>query len=280
MNGCEYLASGEIELYFYGELDAREHAAIERHVKGCCECRRALDDLVTIRAALSTRPVVAAPQDGDWSGFMSKLDAAIAVERETVRVVPFVAASRSRPFVRYAQMAIAALVALATMSVVYVIRGDRREPATNVPAESTNATATAPASAPAGSPVSAVPASLSSGDTSPRAAFVALSEQHFERSKLVVLGLANKDARRANVSDWKYERQLASALLSDTRLYRLAAEDRGYTAIAKVMGDLELVLLQTSSSARPVSSDLQQIQRLIAKRDLISSMDAVTASGL
>ena len=46
---------------------------------------------------------------------------------------------------------------------------------------------------------------------------------------------------------------LASDLLNDTRLYRLAAEERGMKQIAGVMGDLELVLLQTSLAdvARP-----------------------------
>ena len=73
-----------------------------------------------------------------------------------------------------------------------------------------------------------------------------LSEQHFERSKLVVLGLATKDPAQTRRSDWAYERELATSLLNDTRLYRLAAEDRGMTSLAGVMRDLELVLLQTS----------------------------------
>ena len=82
-------------------------------------------------------------------------------------------------------------------------------------------------------------------------AFAALSEQHFERSKLVVLGLANKDARKAGGDDWAYERGLASNLLNDTRLYRLAAEERGMKTLAGVMGDLEIVLLQTSLADAP-----------------------------
>ena len=41
------------------------------------------------------------------------------------------------------------------------------------------------------------------------AAFTAMSEQHFERSKLVVLGLATKDPRAGN-GDWAYERELAT----------------------------------------------------------------------
>lgn len=119
-----------------------------------------------------------------------------------------------------------------------------------------------------------MPPSERSGD----AAFAALSEQHFERSKLVVLGLANKDPQRAREADWAYERGLATNLLSDTRLYRQAAEARGLRTLAGVMGDLEIVLLQTSLAEAPDAGTLEQIQRLIHKRDLVTKMD-VTAAG-
>jgi hypothetical protein len=107
------------------------------------------------------------------------------------------------------------------------------------------------------------------------AGFEALSEEHFERSKLVVLGLATKDPADRQASDWTYERELASSLLQDTRMYRLAAEDRGRTDIAGVMRDLEIVLLQTSMTDEKDPSALPQIQRLIRKRDLLEKMDAV-----
>ena len=106
------------------------------------------------------------------------------------------------------------------------------------------------------------------------AAFAALSEQHFERSKLVVLGLANKDPQHVRQADWAYERGLASDLLSDTRVYRQAAEERGMKTLAGVMSDLELVLLQTSLAEAPDGDALEQIQRLIYKRDLVTKMDA------
>jgi hypothetical protein len=105
-------------------------------------------------------------------------------------------------------------------------------------------------------------------------AFTALSEQHFERSKLVVFGLANKETRKDGGEDWAYERGMASDLLNDTRLYRLAAEERGMTQIAGVMADLELVLLQTSLADVPDRAALAQIQRLIRKRDLVTKIES------
>jgi hypothetical protein len=152
-------------------------------------------------------------------------------------------------------IAMAALLALVTISVVVAVRS--------------RSAATSPA------PLAAerLPAPAAGVD----AAFAALSEEHFERSKLVVLGLVTKDPERATARDWTYERQLASSLLTDTRMYRLAAEDRGLASIASVMRDLELVLLQTSLTDDTDPASLGQIQRLIRKRDLIEKMDAVTA---
>lgn len=67
--------------------------------------------------------------------------------------------------------------------------------------------------------------------------------------------------------------------MSDTRLYRQAAEARGMRTLAGVMGDLEIVLLQTSLAAAPDVDALGQIQRLIHKRGLVTKMD-VTGAGL
>jgi hypothetical protein len=116
--------------------------------------------------------------------------------------------------------------------------------------------------------------------TSKDAGFAAMTEEHFERSKLVVLGLATKDPAHETPADWAYERELASSLLDDTRLYRLAAEDRGLDSLAGVMKDLELVLLQTSLTDAKDPSSLPQLQRLIRRRDLIEKMDVVTTKGL
>lgn len=276
MTGCTQVESGRIELYFYDELEAGERASMARHVASCADCRLALEDLAIIRDALATRPVVSAPPDGDWSGFMSRLNDAVAAERpaRSLAGVPPASAAvdggegspgaprpagvRAAPY-----LAMAALLALVTMSVAYVARTGRgrERPVPTVahvsPPEGT--TAAPPASEPDGAAI--------------QAAFTLLSEQHLERSKLVVLGLANKDARRARREDWEYERELASDLLTDTRLYRMAAEERGLKTIADVMRDLELVLLQTSLAAQPGPEDLAQIQRLIDKRDLVTKIE-------
>jgi hypothetical protein len=276
MTGCQRQESGDVELYFYDELEPAERSAVESHLRSCGECRRAFDELSTIRSALAARPRIDAPPDGDWAAFMRRLDEAVRFDRhldETVRggawtpprVVPIGRVSRRATYTAY--LAMAALLTLVTSGLVFVARSTPRPTPSSASAQARAPAPIAPALAPA------------APEPSTDAAFAALSEQHFERSKLVVLGLANKDPHHARETDWAYERGLATNLLSDTRLYRMAAEARGMKTLASVMGDLELVLLQTSLADAPEAGVLEQIQRLIHKRDLVTRMDVAATTG-
>lgn len=267
MTTCRVLGSGDIELYFYGEIDLAGRHRIEEHLEACRDCREALDELRVIRRALSALPDVSSPPDGDWSGFMTRLDAAVdrqppaAVVEFRQRAEPVSAAPVSMRNAYLGYAAVAAMLALVTLGIVRGLR--------DVPAPVTQVLA----------PIGAgqqEPASTRAARNPEVAGFTALTEQHFERSKLVVLGLATKDPEQASPADWTYERQLASSLLDDTRLYRLAAEGRGMDAVAGVMRDLELVLLQTSLSETADPETLAQIQRLIRKRDLLTKMNVLT----
>jgi Putative zinc-finger len=269
MMTCAVQAAGTIELYFYGELPLSERPGVEAHLEHCAECRQALDDLTLIRAALSSRPDVATPPGGDWSAFMTRLDRAIQqpngqlVEIDSHRSRRGTAAlgRRLAPY-----LAVAALLALATTAALLVSSKARQRDEDRPPV-----VATGPAReltpAPAAAPIA------------PDAALVSLSGQHFQRSKLVVLGLATRDAAKPGKDDWAYERELATTLLGDTRLYRQAAEERGMDGLAGVMRDLELVLLQTSMSQEPDRESLEQLQRLIRRRDLLTKMNVVYAGG-
>jgi hypothetical protein len=262
---CDVQAAGTIELYFYGELPPADRVAVQAHVSGCPECRLALDDLSVIRAALGGRPDVATPPGGDWSGFMGRLNAAVVADQSR----PMAAAGHSadmtsgspnpagRRFAPY--LALAATLALLAAGVIAVLhqRAETRDTASLL----------RPGAAPE-LPPAVLPANRAA---EPDPALMAVSGQHFERSKLVVLGLTTKTG---GDDDWSYERGLASSLLSDTRLYRLAAEERGMQPLAEVMGDLELVLLQASMADDPTEASLHHLQRLIQRRDLLTKMDA------
>jgi hypothetical protein len=264
MSECHVHASGAIELYFYGELEGAERDEVARHVRACALCRQTLEELALIRSALDGRPDVSSPPGGDWTAFMRRLDVSVSQERrrqQAAGAVVFGAPRAARPavlrpsFAGY--LAMAALLALVTVSVLFVARS-REIAAPSSEPSAANASAAAPR-----------PAEIDP-------ALATISEQHFRNSKLVLLGLTTKDAETPE--SWAYERERAGALLDDTRLYRLAAENRGMTRLAGVMRDLELVLLQTSMSDRADAGALARIQRLIRKRDLLEQMDTVTVA--
>jgi hypothetical protein len=280
MTACELRNMPDVEMYFYGELDAVDRLRVEQHVRACAECRQRLDDLHAIRAALAARPAVQAPPAGDWSGFMRRLDAELtrvgapsnvrAAEASNLRTLePANAGALESPTLETQSpwnlrtlVAFAAMLALATFGVVIAMRS-RPAPSAQL------AVATPP-------PISAptVPARAAHGDRALREG----SLEHLERSKLVVLGLATRDPH-ARVQDWQYERALAGTLLTDTRLYRQAAIQDGATDVARVMRDLETVLLEASMSDRTDAAALERVQRLIAKRDLLMKMQVMATAG-
>jgi hypothetical protein len=262
MTRCEIHDAGSVELFFYDELSVSERASVEWHIRGCRVCQTALEELQVIRTALATRPVVRGPASGDWSAFMERLDRAVRLQPQAPVVVPFTAAP---PVVRHqfvGLLATAALLTVVAIGVFFASQASRR----------------------AIDPGETLPTAIAGGvleEASPiQTGLASVGARHLERSKLVILGLATREPGEAATSNWAYERELATSLLNDTRLYRMAAEERGLTSLAGVMRDLELVLLQTSMAEAGDETALPQIQRLIRKRGLVQKMDAVGTTGL
>lgn len=262
---CDIQSAGTIELYFYGELAPDERAGLQAHLNQCAECRHALEDLSIIRAALATRPDVATPRGGDWSAFMERLDSSIQrlSEDSTATGTSRWAFPLRRRAVAFAAMS--ALLTLVTASVLVLFNRDGAVP--QAPPQATVPSPTAQTQA------------VNSTTAAPDPGLLSLSGSHFERSKLVVLGLATRDSGSLRPSEWSRERERAAALLHDTRLYRMAAEERGMNTLAGVMRDLELVLLQTSMSEESDPASIEQLQRLIRRRDLLTKMNVVSTAG-
>ena len=273
MTMCELFDSPDVEMYFYGELDPLDRGRVEIHLRGCEPCRQRLDDLHAIRRALASRPVVDAPPAGDWSGFTRRLDEAVARTPEPSNLRTFESPDSKlktlEPWNRRTLIAVAATLALVTAGVLVTARF-RTAPIANL-AVSGNAKAGEAGPAKAGE-VGAVRA------VRPDRTLREGSAEHLERSKLVVLGLATRDPHTRS-RDWQYERALAATLLTDTRLYRQAAIHDGADDVARVMRDLETVLLEASMSDKNDGAALERVQRLIAKRDLVVKMQVMAAAG-
>jgi hypothetical protein len=253
---CVRQQAGTPDLYFYEELPAPERLDFHAHLRGCAECRRALEDLRTIRAALAGQPDIAEPAGGDWSRFTSRLEAGLARAPGAGAIrwtTPPAAPARGRRAAPW--LGLAAMLALVTASVLVI---QRERPAI------------APRVASASPGVDVQPGAL------PDPALLSVSDHHFQRSKLVLLGLATMDTATGDDSQWAYERALANSLLDDTRLYRLAAETRGMPALAGVMRDLEVVLLEAAMSDGPDRATMRHVQDLIRRRDLLTRMDVTS----
>jgi len=261
MTRCELTDSPDVELYFYGELTGSDRARVDAHLRRCDACRERLDDLHAIRRALADRPVVDAPPAGDWSGFMRRLDTACSARpgdsARSVYSVYSVAGVRAVRSVAYSVAAVAAMLAIIAFGIYAAMRARPTPPPPRQVAT-----------------VEKPPPVTPTADTSLREA----TAEHLERSKLVVLGLTALDPKQTHSADWKYERQLAGSLLDDTRLYREMAQERGMNDVARVMRDLETVLIETSMSDNADREALSRVQRLIAKRDLVVKMQLVATN--
>jgi len=92
---------------------------------------------------------------------------------------------------------------------------------------------------------------------------------HLERSQMVLAELSNAPDHKGKL-DISDERQLASELLDDNRLYRQTARSTGDTAVANVLDDLERVLIEIAHSPTEVSSDqLEDLRQQIEERGLL-----------
>jgi anti-sigma factor RsiW len=142
MKPCVLVDAPDIELYFYGELDANERARVEAHLRACDACRQRLDDLHAIRRALAARPAVEAPPAGDWSGFMRRLDESVSpVPRDSAQSASSAAGDSAYSVYSGARVA-AALAAMLLVTALGVFVAARLG---HAPAATQNATAVAPA---------------------------------------------------------------------------------------------------------------------------------------
>ena len=258
----------DVVLYFYDEMEPAERSRAAAHVRQCADCRQRLDELGAIRSALASRPQVDAPPAGDLSGFMRRLDEAVNPNQNLNPNLgtrePGTLEPRTPAWTVRHVAAMAAMVALVTIGVLTAARFRAASPARNTTTVS--------------GPVMGSEAGATNASLTPEQSLREVSLEHLERSKLVVLGLATRDPRETSSADWQYERSLAGTLLPDTRLYRMAAQDRGVSDVARVMRDLETVLLEASLSDHSDRDALGRVQRLISKRDLVVKMQVMAGS--
>jgi hypothetical protein len=93
---------------------------------------------------------------------------------------------------------------------------------------------------------------------------------HLERSRMVLVELANAGAPAAGRLDISYEQKTAEDLLESNRLYRQTAATNGDVATAALLEELERVLLEIAHSPSEVSArQLEELRRQIEDRGIL-----------
>lgn len=120
MNDKHETISEQLSDYLDGELEARDQAAVEQHLSGCVNCRKALAGLRTV--VNTARELPAAPVDIDlWRGIETR------IQGDASRAVPFAPPPR-RTFAFTLPQLAAAGIALVMMSGGLVYFAGARQP--------------------------------------------------------------------------------------------------------------------------------------------------------
>ncbi len=120
MNDSHQTFTDQLSDYLDDELDPRERAAVDAHLAGCSECRRALGQLRMVVDQASQLPATP-PATDLWEGIVTRIGVP-----HTAPVLPFVRAPR-RTFSFTLPQLVAAGIALVVISggLVYVARSGR-----------------------------------------------------------------------------------------------------------------------------------------------------------
>ena len=220
----------DLVLHHYGESD--DPAALGAHLAGCPDCRAALDD---VRATLGAVEAEEPPERGPGYGAQvwERIEPRLAAERE--------AASRLPTLGRRLLWG----GALAAGLVAAVLLG-RYLPRPEVPGPAGEG-----ASAPARERV-----------------LLAAVGDHLERSMVVLLELLNAEPRTS--LDVSAEQRSAQDLLSANRLYRQTAVRAGEAGVARVLEELERVLVEVASGPSELEpEDVEALRRRIETQGVV-----------
>ena len=272
MTVCDLLDSPDIELYFYDELDAAERARVEAHMRGVRRVppapRRSARDPARARLAPRRRCAAGGRLVGLHAparcGGGARDDAGgparspMPSRRRPCRDRAWGRAAPRWPSPRRWRWSPSASRSRRAYRAV-AGAGDRGSPATaRRPARSAGRLRRRRTRTPIARCRKSAPSTSSARSSS-------CSDSR----------RAIRSARRRPTGNTSA--QLAGTLLTDTRLYRLRRRSAALTDVARVMRDLETVLLETSMSDKPDRDALERVQRLIRKRDLVVKMQVVAA---
>jgi len=227
----KHMTEEELIAYRDGEASGRE--GFDSHLKECADCRREMERIEAVFAALDTMPV---PDPGEDFG-----------RRVWQQIAPRLPEKRApwwRSFFEPHRLVAAAAMAAVVVLAFFIGRYTKK-------------------AAPAGD-------FAGNGKTRERVLVVAVGD-HLGRSEMILVELANaepeKGQKLVNISS---EQKRAEDLLEENRLYRQTALREGDTLMASTLDELERVLLDIANSPNEVTpSQFEAIQKRIAEKGIL-----------
>jgi len=229
----------EEELIAYREGEKRERENFTQHLGECDDCRREMERIEAVFAALDAMPV---PDPGeDFGSRMWQKIAPKLPEKSPTWWFAFLVPRRALAF-----GALAAMVLLA----FFVGRYSKRSPVGGELA--------------------------GNGKLRERVLVVAVGD-HLGRSEMILMELANaepgKGQKLVNITS---EQKRAEDLLEENRLYRQTAVHDGDTLMASTLDELERVLLDIANSPDEVTpAQFEAIQKQIAAKGILLKVRVV-----
>jgi len=229
----------EQQLIAYRDGESRDREKFTAHLNECADCRREMDRIDAVFAAMDAMPV---PDPGE--------DFAQRVWQHISPRLPEKRAPWWQAFLEPPRLVAFGALAAVVLLAFFVGRYTR--------------TSTTP------------PSLAGTGKTNERVLVVAVGE-HLGRSEMVLMELANaepdKGQKLMNISA---EQKRAEDLLGENRLYRQTALRDGDAVMASTLDELERVLLDIANSPDEVTpAQFEAIQKRIAARGILLKVRVV-----
>jgi hypothetical protein len=247
-----HLTEDDLVLHYYGEMTDREEAEASAHLRACAPCHDGYRRLQRVLAAVDEHAVaLPALPDHFERTVWARLEPDMARGRRGWSWPTFGLLAPA------GQLALAASVLLLVGAAFYAGRLMPRE--TGGPAAATPVVAAATAAA----------------QLRERILLVDLSD-HLEQSQMVLVELVSADGDDSGgIAD---EKKRAEQLVAANRLYRQTAITTGDGAIAELLDELELALVDIATSPDHASSrSLDELRRRIEAKGLLFKVRVVSS---
>jgi hypothetical protein len=255
-----HLTDEDLILHFYGEGGPGEERRIDDHLAGCSECRQAWAELGETLKLVDAAKV---PEPGP--GFERVMWARVQSALPEAR--PRVSTASTWRWAPALGMAAAVVLAVA---IGYAWRASHDPHGVAAPAASRTASTMAPTSGPTFVRTSAADMQK----TRERVLLTALSE-HFQQTEVLLTEIMNAPDQGGSEAD--FERTSAGDLVASGRLYRVTAQENGDLQLARMLDDLEGVLVEVARSPEKVApKDFQSLRTRIGDQNLLFKVRAVS----